>query len=337
MAGYSSDLGHPHGDLTNASEPSIEHPSGHEYQEEDDDLQYQVQSDIMNDFTGQDPEDGAQEDNNEKSPRMTKTRGRGAKRVSSIPNGGSPKDGLASPRADQGDSSKEPIARKSRGRGKTRSIVRIDAPEEDNDNVNIDDDKDGNDDKDGDDDDGNEQEAPIKPQGRGRGRPKGSTVAPKSTSAKSSSPLKRKRAGLETASSSRPTRAAAESAKSNMAEQGASKRSKLTATTSPAANSKAKSKAKVASASASATRRGRPPGKTSPAATRRGRPPGKTNPEFTVEKIVDSRLNKKKGAVEYHVKWQGYPTSENTWEPAENLKHCPQKLAQYTQSQKKSK
>ena len=35
---------------------------------------------------------------------------------------------------------------------------------------------------------------------------------------------------------------------------------------------------------------------------------------YEVEKIVDKRTNIY-GLVEYLVKWKGYPSSENTWEP----------------------
>merc|ERR1711865_328661 len=39
--------------------------------------------------------------------------------------------------------------------------------------------------------------------------------------------------------------------------------------------------------------------------------------EFEVEKISKKRKNN--GRLEYFVKWKGYATSENTWEPVENL------------------
>jgi hypothetical protein len=38
---------------------------------------------------------------------------------------------------------------------------------------------------------------------------------------------------------------------------------------------------------------------------------------FAIEKIIDNRM--KNGALEYKVKWQGYPNAQNTWEPASNL------------------
>ena len=38
---------------------------------------------------------------------------------------------------------------------------------------------------------------------------------------------------------------------------------------------------------------------------------------YIVEKIMDDR--KIKGKVELNIKWEGYPHSDNTWEPEENI------------------
>ena len=38
---------------------------------------------------------------------------------------------------------------------------------------------------------------------------------------------------------------------------------------------------------------------------------------YTVDKIVDVRVTS--GEVEYRVKWRGYTSRENTWEPSDNL------------------
>lgn len=40
--------------------------------------------------------------------------------------------------------------------------------------------------------------------------------------------------------------------------------------------------------------------------------------EFFVEKVIKMRVSKK-GKEEFLVKWAGYPLSEATWEPFENL------------------
>lgn len=42
--------------------------------------------------------------------------------------------------------------------------------------------------------------------------------------------------------------------------------------------------------------------------------------EYNVERIIDKRIEN--GVVLYHVKWEGYPPSSNTWEPVENMGRC---------------
>lgn len=49
--------------------------------------------------------------------------------------------------------------------------------------------------------------------------------------------------------------------------------------------------------------------------------------EYTVEKIIDSRINER-GVKEYLLKWIGYDDKDNTWEPEENL-DCPSLIKQY--------
>merc|ERR1712149_69339 len=57
--------------------------------------------------------------------------------------------------------------------------------------------------------------------------------------------------------------------------------------------------------------------------------------EYVVEKIVDSRKGKS-GKREYLLKWRGYPDSENTWEPQENL-DCPEMIDAFEEKKKKKK
>jgi hypothetical protein len=53
--------------------------------------------------------------------------------------------------------------------------------------------------------------------------------------------------------------------------------------------------------------------------------------EFEVEEIVDKRIRRtrRNQVTEYLVKWKGYPTSDNTWEPLSNLGNASEALSEF--------
>ncbi|CAG7732462.1 unnamed protein product [Allacma fusca] len=60
-----------------------------------------------------------------------------------------------------------------------------------------------------------------------------------------------------------------------------------------------------------------------------GRPP-KVKREWAVEKVMAKRYVS--GSVEYFVKWVGYSSSQNTWEPPENLQKCQNIIDDYEEA-----
>lgn len=56
--------------------------------------------------------------------------------------------------------------------------------------------------------------------------------------------------------------------------------------------------------------------------------------EFVVEKVIDKRI--RQGKVEYLLKWRGYDSDENTWEPRDNLQ-CSELVEAYEKMHQKPK
>lgn len=55
--------------------------------------------------------------------------------------------------------------------------------------------------------------------------------------------------------------------------------------------------------------------------------------EYEVEAILKHRKNKQ-GRIEYLVKWQGYPNSDNTWQTSKDLNNAKQILDVYKKAKK---
>ena len=54
-----------------------------------------------------------------------------------------------------------------------------------------------------------------------------------------------------------------------------------------------------------------------------------------VEKIVAKRI--RQGKIEFLIKWRGYRSDENSWEPKENLIGCANAIREYNAYEKEMK
>lgn len=55
--------------------------------------------------------------------------------------------------------------------------------------------------------------------------------------------------------------------------------------------------------------------------------------EYNVEDIRSERKNPRTGVLEYLIKWENYPETQNTWEPIDNLK-CPDIITKFKEREK---
>jgi hypothetical protein len=51
--------------------------------------------------------------------------------------------------------------------------------------------------------------------------------------------------------------------------------------------------------------------------------------EYTVDQVLDSRVFRRK--LQYKVRWKDYGSESDSWEPAENLEHAQQAVAEFHQ------
>lgn len=55
---------------------------------------------------------------------------------------------------------------------------------------------------------------------------------------------------------------------------------------------------------------------------------------YIVEEVIDKRIHK--GKPEYFVKWEGFPSSQNTWEPKHHLNNCLDMIEEFERKQKQT-
>ncbi|PNP79066.1 hypothetical protein FNYG_07504 [Fusarium nygamai] len=89
--------------------------------------------------------------------------------------------------------------------------------------------------------------------------------------------------------------------------------------------------------------RGRPPAKTrvtkTEAVSKRSPPArkkatrGESTTEWEVEKIIDSQVDADTKVLYYQVKWKGFGSKENTWEPKKNLGKCAKLIKDFEKDQ----
>ena len=59
-------------------------------------------------------------------------------------------------------------------------------------------------------------------------------------------------------------------------------------------------------------------------------------PEYEVEKIIDAQPRGRGRKMHFLVKWKGYPTSDNSWEPQDNL-HADELIVEFYKRNPKTK
>lgn len=103
------------------------------------------------------------------------------------------------------------------------------------------------------------------------------------------------------------------------------------------AGSKGSPKKNVVTSGKVAKKRGRPSlkaGTKSPkkatTGKKRGRKP-RSDKEWEVEEIVAVRTTEA-GTEEFLVKWRGYSSEDNTWEPADNVANCHEEIARFRET-----
>ncbi|PHH83699.1 hypothetical protein CDD82_4661 [Ophiocordyceps australis] len=72
------------------------------------------------------------------------------------------------------------------------------------------------------------------------------------------------------------------------------------------------------------------------AAPTRSSPPARGSREWEIETIVESCIEADTFTHFYFVKWKGFSSKFNTWEPKINLKNCPAVLKAYEKQSKKT-